>query len=120
MNTVLFEEYHRLGYDADVSEEHIAFIFRVEEISSAKTSKQAGGKRLPLKRRLKPASKLLATCFLVFAELISSTLKMEAVCSSETLVETQRTTSRHIPDDNTLHNHCCENLKSYTVLLFFV
>jgi hypothetical protein len=29
----------------DVSEEHIASIFRVEEISSAKTSKQAGGKQ---------------------------------------------------------------------------
>jgi hypothetical protein len=28
----------------DVSEEHIAPIFRVEEISSAKTSEQAGGK----------------------------------------------------------------------------
>jgi hypothetical protein len=30
----------------DISEEHIASIFRVEEISSAKTSKQAGGKQL--------------------------------------------------------------------------
>jgi hypothetical protein len=31
----------------DVSEEHIASIFRVEEIISAKTSKQAGGKHIP-------------------------------------------------------------------------
>jgi hypothetical protein len=38
-----------------------------------------------------------------FAEPISSTLNMEAICSSETLVETQRTTWRHIPDDDTLH-----------------
>jgi hypothetical protein len=29
----------------DVSQEHIASIFRVEEIISAKTSKQAGGKQ---------------------------------------------------------------------------
>jgi hypothetical protein len=29
----------------DVSEEHIASIFRVEEISSARNSKQAGGKQ---------------------------------------------------------------------------
>jgi hypothetical protein len=38
---------------------------------------------------------------------------MEAVCSSETSVETQRTTRRHIPEDDTLQNHRCENLKSY-------
>jgi hypothetical protein len=38
---------------------------------------------------------------------------MEAICSSETSVETQRTTRRHIPEDDTLHNHGCENLKSY-------
>jgi hypothetical protein len=38
-----------------------------------------------------------------FAEPISSTLKMEAICSSETSVETQGTTRRHIPEDYTLH-----------------
>jgi hypothetical protein len=38
---------------------------------------------------------------------------MEAICSSETSVDTQRTTRRHIPEDNTLHNHRCENVKSY-------
>jgi hypothetical protein len=78
-----------------VSEEHVASIFRVDEISSAKTC-------------LPPA------CLLVFAELISSTLKMETTCSSEPSVETQRTTRRHIPEDDTLHNHRCEKLKSYT------
>jgi hypothetical protein len=36
-----------------------------------------------------------------FAEPISSTLKMEVIFSSETSVETQRTTRRHIPEDNT-------------------
>jgi hypothetical protein len=35
---------------------------------------------------------------LAFAELISSTLKMEAICSSETSVTTQR----HIPEDDAL------------------
>jgi hypothetical protein len=47
------------------------------------------------------------------AQLIVSTLKMEAICSSETSVDTQRTTRRYIPEDGTLHNHRCENLKSY-------
>jgi hypothetical protein len=39
---------------------------------------------------------------------------MEAICSSELSVETQRTTGHHIPEDNTLHNQRCENPKSYT------
>jgi hypothetical protein len=55
---------------------------------------------------------LLSRWFL--AELIFSTLKMEEICSSETLVDTQRTTLRCIPGDGTLHNHRCENLKSYS------
>jgi hypothetical protein len=49
---------------------------------------------------VKTGGKLLACWF--FDELISSTLKMEAICSSETSVETQRTTRRHIPEDDTL------------------
>jgi hypothetical protein len=39
---------------------------------------------------------------------------MEAIFSSETSVDTQRTTQRYIPEDGTLHNHRCENLKSCT------
>jgi hypothetical protein len=33
---------------------------------------------------------------------ISSTLKMEAICSSETSVASQQTTQRHIPEDVTI------------------
>jgi hypothetical protein len=43
-----------------------------------------------------------------------STLKMEAIRSSETSVNT-RSTQRHIPEDDILHSHRCENLKSYSV-----
>jgi hypothetical protein len=43
----------------------------------------------------------------------SLTLNMEAICSSETSVDFQRNTRRYNPEDITLHNHRCENLKSY-------
>jgi hypothetical protein len=56
----------------------------------------------------------------LFAEPISSILKMEAIFSSETSVETQRTTRRHIPEDDTLQNHRCENLKSYMTVVVYI
>jgi hypothetical protein len=40
-------------------------------------------------------------------------LKMQAICSSETLVDFQWNTRRYIPEDSTFHNHRCEDLKSY-------
>jgi hypothetical protein len=43
-----------------------------------------------------------------------STLKMEAISSSETSVHT-RSTRRHIPEDGILHSHRRENLKSYNI-----
>jgi hypothetical protein len=51
----------------------------------------------------------------------SSTLKIEAIGSFETSGATQWTTWRHIPEDDTLHNHHCENLKSYIrlIILFY-
>jgi hypothetical protein len=48
-----------------------------------------------------------------FSKNQQATLKMEAICSSETSVETRETTRLHIPKDDILHNHRCENLKSY-------
>jgi hypothetical protein len=62
------------------------------------------------------ACHLLSCGFL--AQLIFSTLKMEAICSSEKSVDTQRTTRQYIPEDGTLHNHRCENLKPYEHLVF--
>jgi hypothetical protein len=38
---------------------------------------------------------------------------MEAICYSETWLDSQRTTRRYMPEDSILHNHGCENLKSY-------
>jgi hypothetical protein len=42
-----------------------------------------------------------------------STLKMEAIRSSEASVYFTGSTRRHIPEDGILHSHRCENLKSY-------
>jgi hypothetical protein len=43
---------------------------------------------------------------------------MEAICYSETSVDTQGTTGRYNPEDITLHNHRCENLKSYILYMY--
>jgi hypothetical protein len=57
-------------------------------------------------------------CFMLVSCLpYSLTSKMEAAFSSETSVDFQQITWRYTPDDRTLHNHCCENLKSCIFLL---
>jgi hypothetical protein len=38
--------------------------------------------------------------------------KMETKCSSKTSADFKHTTSHYIPEDSTLYNYCCENLKS--------
>jgi hypothetical protein len=71
----------------DVSEERIASIFRVEKSASEEPA-WAGG----------------------------STLKMQAIRSSETSVYT-RSTRHHIPEDGILDSHRCENLNSYILVV---
>jgi hypothetical protein len=53
---------------------------------------------------------------LVSCSVPSLTSKMEATCSPRTLVDFQQTTQRYVPEDRTLHNHQCENTKSYFVI----
>jgi hypothetical protein len=80
---------------SDVSEEHITSIFRVEEISSARNQQASRWKA---------------------EELISSTLKMDAICSSETSVDTQRTTPRYIPEvDSIQMMGSCEHGNEFCV-----
>jgi hypothetical protein len=45
---------------------------------------------------------LLSAFTLVSCSAYASTLNMEAICSSETSVDFQRTTRRYIPEDSTL------------------
>jgi hypothetical protein len=49
-----------------------------------------------------------------------STLTMEKICSSKTLVNIQLTARLYTPRDRIYHNHCIENLKSYKYCLFTV
>jgi hypothetical protein len=55
---------------------------------------------------------LLPPAFILLSSSTYSTLKMEAISSSETSADFQRTTRHYIPEDSTLHIHHCENLKS--------
>jgi hypothetical protein len=45
---------------------------------------------------------------------------MEVICSSEKLGDFPQTKLRYIPEDRTLHNHHCENLKSNKALFHMV
>jgi hypothetical protein len=57
-------------------------------------------------------SVLSASDILVSQFFLSLTLKLEAACSSEMPLGFQRATQYYIPEDITLHNCHCENLKS--------
>lgn len=50
-----------------------------------------------------------------FPLLHCSTLKMEAAISLQNVVTFYQTTQCHIPEDNAIHIHCHENLKSHNV-----
>jgi hypothetical protein len=75
---------------------------------------------LEVKRRFGGTYRLLSCWFL--ARLILRPLRWRR-CSSETSVTFQRATRRYIPEDSTLHNHRCENLKlfglAYDIKFFF-
>jgi hypothetical protein len=51
---------------------------------------------------------MLLSC-LVF----SSTVKEVVICSSDMMVDFKWNIQCYIPEDITLHNHCCENLKPH-------
>jgi hypothetical protein len=48
----------------------------------------------------------------------SLALKMEAIYSSDTSLVFQWTTWRYIPEDVTLHNHRCKNLRVNEILSY--
>jgi hypothetical protein len=76
---------------ANVYEEYVAYRSRVE---------------------VKPESSLLQ-------QSRRAVLMMEATCSSEVSVDFQRTAPRGIPEHIALHNHRCQNLKSYSQWFYY-
>jgi hypothetical protein len=59
---------------------------------------------ISLMRRILKFDFCLPPAYLVvLVEIISSTLKMEAICFSETSVVTQETTRLYVPEEDTLH-----------------
>jgi hypothetical protein len=66
--------------------------FQAWRVSQARNQHEAGSKQ-------------------IFAFFLSSMLKTKAICSSKTLVDFQQTTQHYIPEDWTLHNHCCKNFR---------
>jgi hypothetical protein len=74
-------------------------------------SNQSHGGEMWMVFSIKPAFEVLtavvmkSTLLLVSRSAYSSTLKIEAICSSETLVDLQQTTWQYIPEDSTLHEH---------------
>jgi hypothetical protein len=50
-----------------------------------------------------------------FLAFLTSAPKMEVTCSSRTLIDYCWTTHSYISEDRTLHNYCCENLKSFNI-----
>jgi hypothetical protein len=55
---------------------------------------------------------LLPDIWLVTCLAYPSTLKMEAICFSETSVDFHRSTPKYIPEHRTVHGYRYENLKS--------
>jgi hypothetical protein len=68
-----------------------------------------GESQLTFRRNM---SLFFSACFmLVLCLAHSSTLKMEATCSSETSADFRRSTRHYIPEDSNIHDHRCENFR---------
>jgi hypothetical protein len=101
--------YNRIGFEVLTAVVMMCTIFwDITPCSQFKVSRSFGrtyrlhvqGRRISRATNVKAGdkqSRLLATC-----SAYSSTLKMEAICSSETSADFQRTTRRYIPEDSTL------------------
>jgi hypothetical protein len=102
----------------DVSEEPGASFIRVTKIGELGTTQAETSNRRTLRRNTS-VRRLLVVAYVVPSSPIIVTLMMWALNSSGTSGVT-RSTRRNIPEDNILHSHRHENLKSYTTLALFL
>jgi hypothetical protein len=70
---------------------------------------------LPKTHGLLPACLLFCVILSGFLLACSSTVKMEALCSSVMSVGFQRSRRHYIPKEVSFHDHRAENLKSYVI-----
>jgi hypothetical protein len=64
---------------------------------------------------------LFAACFMLVSCLAySSSLKMEATCSTKILVDFEQASWHCIQVDRNLHNNCCENLKYHIFPVYMI
>jgi hypothetical protein len=96
----------------DVSEACIASFIRMTRIGELGTLAVTSN-RSTLRRNMCSVLWLLVTAKVLSSPIL--TLMMETIRSSKTSVLT-RVTRRHIPEDDFLHSHRRENLKSYIAL----
>jgi hypothetical protein len=75
-----------------------------------------GRRKYPRAKNQRGQSAVTCSRCLLAREFFSSTLKMEAISSSETSISTRC----HIPGDGILHSHRRENLKSYNMHFILV
>jgi hypothetical protein len=73
-------------------------------------------RRISQRRHQREAGSKQSWCMVVSSSAYSWTLYVEGRCSSETSVDFQRTKRRYITKDGILHNHRCDNLRSYNVI----
>jgi hypothetical protein len=98
-----------------VSEDRSVSIIRVAKIVELGTILAVTSNRRPLRRYILCVLRLLVTANAVTISPILVTLTMKALRSLKLSVLT-RAARLNIPEDDILHSHCRENIKSYIAL----
>jgi hypothetical protein len=100
----VYEELYHLGYSAVQSVENQPTFRRNMSPPSSGSNEQSEKQACNWVANRSQRS----TCLILVSRLAySPILMLEAIYSSETSVDFQRTTHRYIPDDGTLHNNAC-------------